>query len=230
MNAAEPSYRRLFWSLALIGLIVDQASKYIVFHELYQIATPYGAGKKGEVDLIPGAFKLLAQFSGEQDEGRDAFSPLRTWGSDLLPQVNRGALFGIGNGSAGDANTVFAVVSVLAAVAIICWSMRRNTGRERFLCLSLGLILAGTLGNLYDRVVFGGVRDFLYWYLGVDWPVFNIADCCLVCGAGLLLLQAFFTEPHTQALAVPAAADEAALAEAHAFRPDALAERGSAAR
>jgi len=54
----------------------------------------------------------------------------------------------------------------------------------------LGLILAGTLGNLYDRVVFNGVRDFLYFHL-IEWPVFNIADCCLVCGAFLLLAQAF---------------------------------------
>jgi signal peptidase II len=52
------------------------------------------------------------------------------------------------------------------------------------------LILAGTLGNLYDRLVFDGVRDFLHFYL-IDWPVFNIADCCLVCGAFLLLAQAF---------------------------------------
>ena len=46
---------------------------------------------------------------------------------------------------------------------------------------------------MYDRVVFQGVRDFLYWYYKIDWPVFNIADCCLVCGAGLLLAQAFLT-------------------------------------
>jgi lipoprotein signal peptidase len=38
-------------------------------------------------------------------------------------------------------------------------------------------------------VVFGGVRDFLYFYL-IDWPVFNVADSCLVVGALLLLAQA----------------------------------------
>ena len=36
---------------------------------------------------------------------------------------------------------------------------------------------------------------FLHWYWGVNWPVFNIADCCLVIGAGLLLLQAFRPQP-----------------------------------
>jgi lipoprotein signal peptidase len=197
MKPAESSYRWLFWSLALLGFAGDQASKYIVFQRLYEIATPYGPGSKGEVDIIPGAFKLLAQFTFDRDAGDDIFSPLRTWSGDVLPQVNRGALFGLGGTNGGDANTLFAIVSVLAAVAIIWWSLRKNTGRERFLCLALGLILGGTLGNLYDRVVFGGVRDFLYWFKFVDWPVFNFADCCLVCGAGLLLLQAFFTVPAT---------------------------------
>ena len=67
------------------------------------------------------------------------------------------------------------------------------------MCAALGLILAGTLGNLYDRVVFNGVRDFLHWNYLFDWPVFNVADCCLVCGACLLLLQAFGRQPATKA-------------------------------
>src|SRR5262249_48937460 len=100
---------------------------------------------------------------------------------------------------------LFAIVSVAAALAIIYWSSRTLAARDRFLCLALGLILAGTLGNLYDRLVFNGVRDFLWVFLKngedppqiiFDWPIFNIADCCLVLGAGLLLVQAFFTQPH----------------------------------
>src|SRR5207245_2108763 len=96
------------------------------------------------------------------------------------------------------ANGIFAAISVLAALAIIFWSTRPTTARDRALCASLGLILAGTLGNLYDRLIFNGVRDFLYFRLMdgekivFNWPVFNFADCCLVCGACLLLLQAFW--------------------------------------
>ncbi len=211
---ADLSYRWLFWSLALVGFIADQGSKYEVFRQLYEIRTPYQAGAKGEVDVIPGAFKLLAQFTPERDAGKGKFAPLRTWSSAELPYVNKGALFGLGGGNGGDANMLFAIVSVAAAAGIIFWSVRKNTSQERFLCLSLGLILGGTLGNLYDRIVFGGVRDFLYWFYKVDWPVFNFADCCLVCGAGLLLLQAFFTEPRPERQESAALTGEAAIAEA----------------
>jgi signal peptidase II len=112
-----------------------------------------------------------------------------------VPHVNQGALFGFLRDHKELANGGFAVISLLAAAAIIYWSTHRNTARDRWLCCALGLILAGTLGNFYDRIVFNGVRDFLHWNYRFDWPVFNIADCCLVCGACLLLLQAFATQP-----------------------------------
>src|SRR4029077_16456904 len=93
------------------------------------------------------------------------------------------------------ANGGFAVISLLAAAAILYWSTQKAMARDLALCAALGLILAGTLGTLYDRVVFNGVRDFLHWNYLFDWPVFNIADCCLVVGAFLLLIQAFGTQP-----------------------------------
>jgi lipoprotein signal peptidase len=86
-------------------------------------------------------------------------------------------------------------VSLAAAIAILIWGMRPTTAREKWLMAALGLILAGTVGNLYDRLVFNGVRDFLHFYY-FEWPVFNLADCFLVVGAGMLLLQAIFVPPH----------------------------------
>ncbi len=202
---ADRSYRWLFWCLALVGLAIDQGSKYGVFAWLYN-GTPnnYRA-------VIPGAFWLNVKFSGERDAGKDFLSPLRTVGGDLLPEVNHGALWGLGgktpDGTGTGMNDFFALISLGAALAIAAWSFRAAAARERFLCISLGLILAGTLGNLYDRVVFSGVRDFLHWNYLFDFPVFNLADCCLVCGAGLLLLQAFYGQPDSEEqLAAQAAA------------------------
>lgn len=199
---ADRNYRRLFWTLALVGLLLDQGTKYGVFAWLYD------GSLVGSRSVIPGVFQLTAHYT-ETGE----------------PYVNKGALFGLGgqretlahrfftglgetlNGwlarlgqtkpsldGATTANGFFAVVSLAAAIAIIVWSTRPATARDRCLCAALGLILAGTLGNFYDRVMFQGVRDFLDFYI-IKWPVFNIADCCLVGGASLLLIQAFWTQP-----------------------------------
>jgi lipoprotein signal peptidase len=101
----------------------------------------------------------------------------------------------------------------VAALAIGYWSCRPSLARDWYLCAALGLILAGTLGNLYDRLVFGGVRDFLYFKL-IEWPVFNLADCFLVCGAGLLLTQAIWNRSPAAAPDRTQAALSTAAAEA----------------
>ncbi len=199
----QRAYLWLFWILALVGLATDQVSKYGIFRWLYND----GAG--GRVPLIAGAFDIVADYTREPDSGTSFFSPLRTWSGENLPRVNRGALFGIGNDTEGkDANWLFSLVSVAAAVVIVYWATRKQTRHDLWLTCSLGLILAGTLGNLYDRVVFQGVRDFFHWFYLFDWPVFNVADCCLVCGAGLLLLQAFRPHPATTEEGTPAAASQ----------------------
>lgn len=164
----------MLWALAVAGLLLDQASKYGVFEWL--------SGGEGHSYVLFGTedngFRLIAQFERDGSGG---------W----KEHVNRGALFGFLRHWDSWANSGFAAVSLLAALAIAYWSTQPATARDPWLCAALGLILAGTLGNFYDRVVFHGVRDFLHWNYLFDWPVFNLADCCLVCGAGLLLLQAF---------------------------------------
>lgn len=185
----ERSYRALLWTLAVVGLVLDLGSKYAVF------AVMYNHGRGSEVAIIPGAFDLLTQFTGAQETGAGTLATLRTLGGDSLPRVNHGALFGMASEHVHLANGVFAAISFLAAAGIILWSLHPSLTNDWFLCTALGLILGGTLGNLYDRIVFGGVRDFLHWHYAFEWPVFNIADCCLVVGAFLLLAQALFQKP-----------------------------------
>lgn len=181
---ADRSYRFLFWTLALVGLAADQASKYGIFSWLQGVDNHtfvifHTANQKG--------FQLVAQFKVD-DEGKVILNK----DGQAIPHVNQGALFGFLREQKEIANLGFAGISLLAALGIIGWSTTATTSRDAWLCAALGLILAGTLGNFYDRIVFHGVRDFLHWNYLYDWPVFNIADVCLVCGAGLLLLQAFF--------------------------------------
>jgi lipoprotein signal peptidase len=184
---AQRSYRGWLVCLALVGVSLDQWTKYAVFDWLHPRAVVQFAEHQepqGKYEIVPGAFQLLAQF-------KVTGPPEVALTKD--PKVNRGALFGFADKYGHIANVMFAAVSILAAVAILVWSRRPATARDFALCAALGLILAGTLGNLYDRLVFNGVRDFLYFYW-IEWPVFNVADCCLVLGAGLLLLQAFLSQ------------------------------------
>lgn len=216
-------YLWLFALLAVLGLAADQASKYVIFTKLYSetAAAP-------SITVIPDLFQLRAShihYKKDADErivsytirdpGDQPLSALRTVSGECLPSVNRGALFGIGNADAesGGWNIFFLVVSILAACFIVFWVGRPAVAQDRFLCLALGMILGGTLGNLYDRVVFSGVRDFLYFFWGEHrWPDFNIADCCLVCGAAVLLVHSFFVKepmaepakPETATATVPA--------------------------
>jgi lipoprotein signal peptidase len=184
----ERSYRVLLWSLALTGLLLDQASKYGVFAWLYHVP-----GHAVTVFQDQGrGFHLVAQYVSNPRDGSVVLDHGRP-----VPHVNHGALFGFLRDHKTAANAGFAAISLLAALAILFWSTQKHTAADRWLCAALGLILAGTLGNFYDRVVFNGVRDFLHWDYLFDWPVFNFADCCLVCGAGLLLIQAFAAAPRT---------------------------------
>jgi lipoprotein signal peptidase len=201
---AERSYRGLFWGLAVAGAVLDQVTKYGVFRWLGARAQtdPETGELAGVQSVVANVFELRAAYQGKdllwgQQDG--LLAALRTWSSDLVPRVNHGALFGWLNQHVGLANALFAAISVVAAVAIAYWSSRPSARHDRSLSAALGLILAGTLGNLYDRLVFNGVRDFLHlhYYNAFDWPVFNVADCCLVLGALLLLAQAFFGRPAT---------------------------------
>src|SRR5262245_52561422 len=177
MRSLGPNYRRLFLRLALVGFLVDQASKYGIF------ALLYNDGRGGRIEVIPDFFHITADYTNVKEEGHSPVSFLRTISGPILPALNHGALFGFGgrNEQGMDGNNLFTLVSLIAAAVILVWGNRPGPVTDRFLSISLGLVLAGTLGNLYDRLVFGGVRDFLHFFhlplpLGLDnWPVFNIA-------------------------------------------------------
>jgi len=202
---SEKSYRWLFWGLAILGVASDQVSKYAVFHQLFAVTDH-------RVALIPRMFTLNASY--DVDPAKAHYSEpwrksLQSIDDEPPPYVNRGALFGWFHDQDWG-NAFFAIVSVAAAGGIIFWSTRPSMAHHRLHCAALGLILAGTLGNLYDRVVFFGVRDFLDFYVqDWHWPTFNIADCCLVSGACLLLLQAFFSKVPAEQPAAMATTAEA---------------------
>jgi signal peptidase II len=86
----------------------------------------------------------------------------------------------------------FSVFAVLLIFAML-W----RTGRAVTVSsVSLALILGGAFGNLYDRVRYHYVVDFLEVHIyHYHWPDFNVADSCIVIGACLLLLEIFRPQP-----------------------------------
>ena len=111
-------------------------------------------------------------------------------------QRNRGGVFGILQGK----GYIFIALTVVA-LGVVVWMLRQAPAQQRLVPLALGLVVAGALGNLYDRVFIGHVRDFIY-VEAIRYPAFNIADTCICIAAGLLILGVF-REP-----AKPDGADE----------------------
>ncbi|HEX4312156.1 MAG TPA: signal peptidase II, partial [Acidobacteriaceae bacterium] len=80
--------------------------------------------------------------------------------------------------------------SLLAAAAVL-FVMLRYGRRLTPTMFALALILGGTLGNVWDRIRFGMVTDFLEVHIvHYHWPDFNVADSAIVCGGILLVLDA----------------------------------------
>jgi len=93
-------------------------------------------------------------------------------------------------------SSVLAVLTVAAVTAVIVYSWRTPVSRK-LLQVGLSLILAGALGNLYDRVNYGYVVDFIEVYFrSFRWPSFNIADSAITTGVALLALELFRKDSH----------------------------------
>jgi signal peptidase II len=91
---------------------------------------------------------------------------------------------------------VLVTFSALAAIVVLVLLVRLGS-RFTATTIALALILAGALGNLHDRVLYGSVVDFIEVHIfSYHWPDFNVADSSVVTGACLLLLGSFFeTKP-----------------------------------
>lgn len=102
---------------------------------------------------------------------------------DLVHIRNRGAAFGFLNRSDIEWQFWLFLIVTLLSVGIILGLVRSAKQNQYALITCLGLILGGALGNLFDRIRFRAVVDFLDFYIDDwHWPAFNIADIAICCG------------------------------------------------
>lgn len=101
----------------------------------------------------------------------------------LQKTMNSGALWGLFQNQ----NPVLTLINVLAIpfILFLYWTYRERT---ILTAISLGLVLGGALGNLYDRLALGAVRDFIYVYI-IHWPIFNVGDSLITIGSLLLVID-----------------------------------------
>lgn len=182
----------LFAAIAAIVLAIDLIVKQVAFHHVADHPVIVTKQNVHDPDVIP---------------RHDAVALIPNVLS-LKLTINHGAVFGLGAGG----RYVFIGATLIAAVIIIAMFWRSETS-QKMLHIALALILAGALGNLYDRLVHHAVRDMLYLFPGVPlpfgwtWPggsreiypwIFNIADVALVIGVGLTILTLLRQPKHVQ--------------------------------
>lgn len=175
--------------VATIGLIVDLVSKWAAFRF---IADEPVALQRSEVIRVARMGRPLADLIPHHDPITILPSLL-----DFTLVLNKGAVFGIG---AGGPWVLFTILGL--GVGIWMFGVWTRPG-DRAAHVAIGLLLAGGLGNLYDRIVYACVRDFIHplpgvpmpfgWRMPIDggreiWPyVSNIADLWLIVGIAMFM-------------------------------------------
>lgn len=110
---------------------------------------------------------------------------------NILRSENEGIIFGIFPGR----TNAFIFFSALAIIIILClyfWSEETTFIPN----IALGFILGGAIGNLWDRIWYGHVRDFIDFHIGnkYHWPTFNVADSLICVGISIMIFGSFFME------------------------------------
>lgn len=161
-----------FVLLFILALALDQGTKVWARHNLKPDGYPQSLGRRETV--VPVKTVVQGYF-------------------DLRYSENPGSAFGLFRNMQG-ARTGLLLVGLLCLGVIGLW-LYRLPGATPWLSGKLGLLAGGAIGNIYDRLMFSRVTDFIVWkYTGKDgipheWPTFNIADAALVIGVIAILID-----------------------------------------
>lgn len=193
-NFRSPAALARFVLAVLIGLSLDLWSKHAAFERL-AAGPPYRM-----LDVETGRQRWVVE---SRPDLRDSHGLIVIPGLlNFNVTVNEGAVFGVGQGR----RWIFVAISI-AAIGFLGW-LFASSGRQRLYQVILGMLLAGVLGNMYDRIHFGYVRDMIYalpkW--GAFPWIFNVADSLLCVGVALVFIHSIF-HPRQKHAHDPAAVD-----------------------
>jgi signal peptidase II len=177
---------KVLGALFALGLLLDQVTKFLAVDRLTVAFAHTGAHTLAEKVAAFWRIKHLEPFATAPYY---VYRPL--WRMTYVENPN--AAFGFMSFVPAEARyRLFLLISVLA-VGFVFYYYRKLEPRQRFLQIALAFVLAGTVGNLVDRLARRYVIDFIDWYWwnrpDLRWPTFNLADSLLVVGISLLLLH-----------------------------------------
>ncbi|MFT3692296.1 MAG: signal peptidase II [Kofleriaceae bacterium] len=183
MEAVQKAKWRLFIIVGLLSTIADQATKIWARASLPILG--HGTGEGGQcvipIDYLPDATTKMAHCAGKSV---DVISGFWTWRFSINP----GSAFGL-FGSLAVARVLLSVVGIAATIGMIVM-LKKSRPDQKILHWALALVAGGAIGNLIDRIYYGGVTDFISWDLKfMVWPTFNVADIVLVIGVGLMFID-----------------------------------------
>lgn len=111
----------------------------------------------------------------------------------LVHSKNPGIAFSLLADSDSPWVRIFLIGGALVVICALAWLLVTGQGAAKA-CAGIALLLGGATGNVTDRIVHGGVTDFLEVWIGsYRWPAFNVADSAITIGAILLILDLILT-------------------------------------
>ena len=109
---------------------------------------------------------------------------------NLVLVYNTGISFSLFQMNSYSGQLILASLGGLIVIFLFLWLLKL---KNVFHSLALGLIIGGALGNIFDRIIRGGVIDFIDLHiLDYHWPAFNFADSAIVVGALGIIYKGFF--------------------------------------
>lgn len=168
--------------IALIVIALDQGSKYwIMFRHV--VGTLGYTGSWSDLNA-------LRTFLSQTDVVAKNAIPVNGKFIVLSFTANDAALWGIGNGNAWAVRLLLALTAVFLFL-LLFFAIRTRKNMPKLSKFIMGLLIGGSIGNLFDRIAFGYVRDMIYAKF-INFPIFNIADAAICIAIALLLFEAFF--------------------------------------